>query len=79
MNKTDINVHLVVIDPEEAGTIWNTHMEDGLLAGCRVTAIADGNAISDRDDLEGFSDYLQNRLNEEDISYKQFEVWKKES
>lgn len=46
-------------DPEKSKAIWDTHLKGELLAGCKVTAIADDDMLEARNKLEGYVNYLE--------------------
>lgn len=42
-----VTVVLQVVESEPASAIWDRHLDRGLLVGCRVMAIGDGNAFDE--------------------------------
>jgi hypothetical protein len=48
-----ITVVLTIDDPEAAKAIWERHMDDGLLAGCRVGSIANGDQLEKLEEAIG--------------------------
>ena len=47
-----------ILDAEQAEAIWNTHVKNELLAGCKITTIAEGNAVKDLELHEQYASYI---------------------
>lgn len=52
MSDRIITVVLKIKEPEKAESIWKCHINNELLSGCEVDAIANGNLINKIDELE---------------------------
>lgn len=65
-----ITVVLRIVEPEASKAIWEAHKDDGLVAGCKVLAIANDNILKERDDandlLNDVAEYLGRNLVSDD-------------
>lgn len=63
-------------DSEAAKIIWDAHLQkDTLLAGCKVLAIADGDAIRETEEMEEYLGYLMDKGIYRDPDVRSFEEW----
>jgi hypothetical protein len=75
-----ITVVMKVVESSEAGAVWDAHLKRGLISGCHVLKISDGDLV---EEVELHEQYLEEMCGQDangvDMNVDEFHEWKEKN